>query len=89
MDIAAMPKMREWRAFEKMINNQIFRFYKDILKDGDVTAARKLIFFGTALRNFPKSLARHGQNEISQIQTNQNSKASEEWADEETGEIKI
>jgi hypothetical protein len=40
-----------------MVNNLIFRIYRQILVDEDVKGGKKLIYFATALKNLPKSFA--------------------------------
>ena len=54
-EIVALTYKQEWKSYEKMLNNLIFRFYRQILVDEDVKAGKKLIYFATALKNIPKS----------------------------------
>jgi hypothetical protein len=53
--ILSLTYKTEWVAYEKMINNLIFRSYRQILVDEDIKGGKKLIYFATALKNLPKS----------------------------------
>lgn len=71
--IVSLAYRPEWAAYEKLLNNLIFRNYRQILIDEDIKAARKLIFFATALKNTPKSLKNENNmdSERNQIDSNE------------------
>jgi excinuclease UvrABC ATPase subunit len=54
-NILALTYKKEWASYEKMLNNLIFRNYRQILVDEDIKSAKKLIYFLTAQKNIPKS----------------------------------
>lgn len=58
-NISALTKHPEWSSFEKMMRNQVFKIYKDVLIDEDVSGARKFVTFASSIYKLPK-LNSHG-----------------------------
>jgi hypothetical protein len=76
-NIVSLTYKPEWKSYEKMINNLIFRNYRQILVDEDVKSAKKLIYFATSLKNLPKSFKTSSSAEENEIQDNPEDKGIE------------
>ena len=66
--IVGLTYKQEWESYEKLLNNLIFRFYRQILVDEDVKTGKKLIYFVTALKNLPKSFKNENNMETGKDQ---------------------
>jgi hypothetical protein len=61
--VVSLTYKQEWASYEKLLNNLIFRNYRQILVDEDIKSAKKLIYFATALKNLPKSFKNETNSE--------------------------
>ena len=64
-NITALAKDPKWASFEKLMRNQVFKVYKDVLVDEDIKGAQKFVNFAASIYKLPK-LNSYGSIQIDQ-----------------------